>query len=265
MPAKVDSHHWYGEWGSVQIASINAMYAKEQQRIQTSEQSRAAYIASRPNRLSDAQIALVQKINWDKLEPSRISEGIRWEQTIKQKLQAHVAASQDARSRQGWQRQIAAIERRRREGEGQIRELRPDIARQDAELAAIPEEQRDRVAKLRSYNSEISGSKIDALIEKQANVWVLSQRLTGKLKAPAQASPASVEPQKTRTFQVSVQVPQHGAHQVRVLTRDATGRHLILDKLCRAGESLSIPATARGNKFGFLVYEDGKLVKDQSL
>jgi len=247
------------------IASINAEYMKGQQRVQVWEQRRTDYLATHPNRLSDAQTAFVQKVNWDKMHPSRISEGIRWEQTIKQKLQAHVASSRDARSRQGWQRQIAAIDQRRREGEGQIRELGPVIARQDAELASIPQDQRDRVAKLRSYDLEISCGVMDAFVEKQVSVWYLCQRAAGKLEAPAQPSHASVEPQRPRTFQVSVQVPRQGTHRVRVLTRDTTGRHLILDKLCQAGESLSVPATAHGNKVGFLVYQDGKLVKDQSL
>lgn len=247
------------------IASINADYAREQQRIQISEQSRAVYSVAHPNKLSDAQIAFVEQANWQKRDPSRINESIRWEQTIERKLQAHLASSHDLRFSQKLQRQIAAIDERRREGERQIRELGPVLARQDEQLAAIPKDQRDRVAKLRSYGFEISGGRITALTEKQAQVWVLGQRLAGKLKGPAQPSHASADPQRPRTFQVSVRVPRQRTHQVRVFTRDAMGRHLILDKLCQAGESLSHPATARGNKVGFLVYEDGKLVKDQSL
>jgi len=248
-----------------EITSINVEYAKGQQRVQRSEQSRAAYIASHPNRLSDAQTAFVQKVNWDKMHPSRISEGIRWEQTIRRKLQAHLASAHDARSRQGWQRQIAAIDQRRREGERQIRELAPVIAQQQAELAAIPKDQQDRVAKLRSYDLEISCGRIEALVIKQVRVSILQQIITGKRKWHEQKSHASVEPQRPRIFQVYFRVPRHGTHQVRVLTQDATGQHLILEKLCQAGESLNVPVTAKGNRVGFLIYEDGKLVKNQSL
>ena len=163
------------------IAFLNAGDAKTQQHIQMLEQHRAGYLVEHPNRLSDAQIALVQKFNWDKLDPYRIDEGIRWEQSIKRKLQAHIDSSHDARSRQGWQRQIAAIEQRRQAAEKQIHELGPAIAREEAEVATIPADQRARVTKLRSYDSEISAYKNIALMDKQMRIAILLQQIAGRL------------------------------------------------------------------------------------
>lgn len=176
------------------IAFLDAGNAKTQQHIQMLEQHRADYLAAHPNRLSDAQIALVQKVNWDKMDPYRINEGIRWEQSIKGKLQAHLEATHDARPRQGWQRQIAAIDQRRRVAERQIRQLGPAIAREEAEVVAIPEDQRARVAKLRSYDSEISAYKNIALMDKQMRIVILRQQIAGTLHRGRQSRGA-----KTRT------------------------------------------------------------------
>lgn len=164
------------------FAFLDAGDAKSQKHVEMLEQHRAGYLAAHPNRLSDAQVTLVQKFNWDKLDPYRINEGIRWEQSIKRRLQAHIDSSHDARSRQGWQRQIAAIEQRRQAAERQIRELEPAIAREEAEVAAIPEDQRARVEKLRSYDSEISAYKNIALMDKQMKIAILRQQIAGKLR-----------------------------------------------------------------------------------
>jgi len=161
------------------VAFMTAGDAKSRQHIQMLEQHRADYLAANPNRLSDAQIALVQKVNWDRLDPYRINEGIRWEQSIKRRIQAHIDSSHDATSRQGWQAQITAIDQQRRVAERQIRELGPAIAREEAEVAAIPADQRARVTKLRSYDSEISAYKNMALMDKEMRIEILRQQITG--------------------------------------------------------------------------------------
>jgi len=253
------------------MAFLTAEAAKGQQHVQMLEQHRAAYVSAHPNRLTDAQIVEVQRLNWQIREPDRISEGIRWEQIIKGKLQAHLASSHDARSRRGWQRQIAAIDQRRRDSERQIRELQPIIARQEAKVALLPEEQRARVAKLRDYDSEISAYRNIALMGKEVELSFLRQRIAGKLPTGRQNRPntnkpspasthASAAPSRTPLLSI---FSRHGPLRVRVFAQDATGRYLILDKLSH-GKTLIIPSlTAKqGSKFNFLVYDNRKQVKD---
>ncbi len=251
------------------IAFMAADDGKVQQHIQMLEQHRADYLAAHPNRLSDAQIALVQKVNWDKLDPSRIDEGIRWEQTIKHKLQAHLDAAHDTRSRQGWQRQIAAIDQRRRVAERQIRELQPAIAREEAEVAAIPEDQRARVAKLRSYDSEISAYKNIALMDKQMKIVVLRELLAGKLPVRQQRQQTTTKMSPTPPYTSAAPSGYTSTlfsfaprgHRVRIFTQDATGQHLVLDKVSDGRPIVSPPVTAtEGRKVYFLLYDNGKQV-----
>ena len=254
-----------------EAAFLTAEAARSQQHVQMLEQHRAAYVSAHPNRLTDAQIAEVQRMIYLNFQPRNIDEGIRWEQTIKGKLQAHLASARDARSRQGWQRQIAAIDQRRRVAERQIRELGPVIARQEAKVALLPEEQRARVAKLRDYDSEISAYRNIALMGKEVELSFLRQRIAGKLPTGRQNRPntnkpspasthASAAPSRTPLLSI---FSRHGPLRVRVFAQDATGRYLILDKLSH-GKTLIIPSlTAKqGSKFNFLVYDNRKQVKD---
>ena len=238
-----------------EAAFLTTEVAKSQQHVQMLEQHRAAYVAAHPNRLTAAQIAEVQRINWQIREPDRISEGIRWEQIIKGKLQAHLAASRDARSRTGWQRQIAAIDQRRRESERQIRDLEPSIVRKKAELETIPADQRARVAKLRSYDSEISAYRNFAVMMKEVELSFLRDRLAGKLPARRQSQRNT---DKTSLVPLHASAASSGytarlycfpgqGHRIRIFTQDATGQHLILDKLSGRGpvESPPVPVTNR--------------------
>ena len=207
------------------VAFLDAGDAKTRQHIRMLEQHRADYLALHPNRLSDAQVALVQKFNWDKMDPYRIDEGIRWEQSIKRKLQTHIDSSQDARSRQGWQRQIAAIEQRRQAAQRQIRELGPAIAREEAEVAAIPEDQRVRVAKLRSYDSEISAYKNIALMDKQMRIAILRQQIAGTLHGGRHGQGAKTGTSLTPLDQVGMNEtqPSHTTGQsILVISRQNT-------------------------------------------
>ncbi len=245
------------------MAFLAADAAHDQQHVQMLEQHRAAYVAAHPNRLTDAQIAEVQRINWQIREPDRISEGIRWEQIIKGKLQAHLAASRDARSRAGWQRQIAAIDQRRRESERQIRDLEPSIARKKAELETIPADQRARVAKLRGYDSEISAYRNIAVMMKEAELSLLRQRIAGQLPAKRQSRGATTKtpPALPRTSTATLYCFPGQGHRIRIFTQDATGQHLILDKLSGLGPVVSPPVTAKkGNRVKFLMYDNGKLM-----
>ncbi len=155
---------------------------KRQQHLQMLEQHRAAYMTAHPNSLTATQVDSVQQFNWRKAKPDRIREGIRWEQIIKGKLQAHLASAHDTPSRRGWQRQIAAIEHRRREGEEEIRDLGPVIARQEAQIDILPAKQRERVAKMRGYDVEISCDRTETLMEKQFALSFLRQIVAGRSK-----------------------------------------------------------------------------------
>jgi len=258
-----------------EIDSMNASYAKQQQRVQLLEQERAEYITTHPNRLSDEQIAFVRHFNWFQWKPSRIRANIRREQITKRKLQADLASTRNARSRRDDKQQIAAIDQRRREGEKQIRDWQPIIDRDRARIALLPVEQSNRVAKLDSYNLDITVNRLDALMEKQAFVWLLQQRLAGKFPPKRQdrgaANKASValphaaasNNSRARTFQIAFRVPRQGAHHFRIIRDDATGQHLVLDKSYAAGQSVSLPVIAEGSKVGFRIYDNGKLVQNR--
>ncbi len=274
--AEVQKHLSPAQLKKVQpeIDTINADYVEEQQRVQLLEKSRADYIATHPNHLTDAQIAEVKQIKEYISEPDRIQDGIQQRQVIKGALQMRIAATQDADLKRGWRRQIEAIDRRQREDERHIRELGPSIARQKAKLAAIPADQRERVAMLRRCDLEILVGKMHALTQKQVNVFQLhveyvtsQQRHAGKIPARRQGrsaankTPLALSRASTATLYC---FPEKGTHRIRIFMQDATGQHLILDRIAAHQELITSPRVIikKGSKASFLVYDNGKLCKD---
>jgi len=248
-----------------EIDSTNAMSAKQQQRIQLLEQDRAEYATTHPNRLSDEQIAFIRHFNWFQWKPTRIRANIRREQTTKRKLQAHLASTHDAHSRWDDQQQIVAIDQRRRQGEKQIRDWQPIIDRDRAQVALLPVEQSNRVAKLDSYDLNITVNKIVAVQEKRVWIQSLRRRLADKLSVErpttniASLVPLDASAALIRTPVLSL-FSRHGTLRVRIFAQDATGRYLVLDKRSY-GKSLIVPSVKakKGVKINLLVYDNERV------
>jgi len=215
--AEIQKHLSPAQLKTVQseIASINPEYAKEMQRVQLSEKSRAAYIATHPNHLTEAQIAFVQKVNWDKMHHSRISKSVQ------------------------------------------------------AKLAAIPADQRARVALMRSYSFEISGGRMEALIEKEVEISLLRARLAGKFPPKRQdrgaPNKASVAPPRHSAVSFGVEhrlyyFPKPG-HRVRIFTQNANGQHLIMDKVSNGKVIIPTPVWVKeGDKIHFWEYDNSEKI-----
>ena len=269
-----------------EIDTINADYAKEQQSVQVLEKSRADYIATHPNHLTDAQIAEVEQLKWHISESDRIRSGINQRLVVRGALRTRIAATHDTGLKAGWGRQIEAIDLRQREDERRIRELAPSIARQEAKLAAFPADQRERVAILRRYAFEIIVGRMHAYEQKRANVFELyveyvtskqrhgseapEIRRSGGAITEAASVPPHASPEPFYASAASVNLvqrlyifPQRGREprqHIQVFRQDATDRQLILDKFTSGGGPIVSPPVPAEAKL--LVYINGKLSKD---
>lgn len=84
----------------------------------------------------------------------------------------------------------------------------------------------------------------------------------------AATGPASAPPSgRMRPFTVAFSVPRHPRHsrRVQIEVQDITGTNLVYDETHQAGDDISEPVQAFGNKVIFRVFIDGKLVKQQTL
>jgi len=88
---------------------------------------------------------------------------------------------------------------------------------------------------------------------------------------PVVGDPAASETPTTarmRQFPILIDVPRrprHARHHVQIEVQDATGTNLVYDESHDAGEQISTPIQAFGNKITFRVFMDSKLVKQQTL
>jgi serine/threonine protein kinase len=74
-------------------------------------------------------------------------------------------------------------------------------------------------------------------------------------------------PARMRQFTLAFRMPRRprGSRHVQFEVQDATGTTLVYDETHSAGDRISAPVTAFGNKIIFRVFIDGKLVKQQTL
>lgn len=82
---------------------------------------------------------------------------------------------------------------------------------------------------------------------------------------PSNAGPAPAA--KMRQFTIKFRVPRHPRRQRRVQfeVQDVTGTNLVYDENHAAGDEISAPIQAFGNKITFRIFLDGKLIKAQTL
>ena len=82
--------------------------------------------------------------------------------------------------------------------------------------------------------------------------------------APGDAAKSAA---RMRQFTISFRVPRHPRHRRRVQfeVQDVTGTNLVYDETHAAGDQISEPLQAFGNKIIFRIFIDGKLAKQQTL
>ena len=105
------------------------------------------------------------------------------------------------------------------------------------------------------------------------NAVVTPPETTGAVpdgSSPASDPSFSTDGSKTprlRQFPIDIYVPHHPrrTRHVQIEVQDATGTNLVYDENHDAGEHISAPIQAFGNKITFRIFFDSKLVKQQTL
>ena len=172
------------------IAGMDVYVAKSQKHTLIMGQHRADYIATHPYRLSNAQRNDITRLLDLNIRRNDLNQSVAMGRILRVKLLADVAAT-DTASRKSYRAQIERADNRRRAAEQEMRLLEPRIARQKAAVALIPQDQRDLMSKLREYDIDIWGGRIEALTIKRSRVQVVRQLLA--TKPPRQRQGATIK------------------------------------------------------------------------